>query len=279
MSSSPVNAMTVDVEEYFQVSAFETSISRTDWSRMDSRVESSIHRILELFANYGICATFFVLGWIAERNPALVKRIVQAGHEIASHGYDHTRVVNQDPTEFRKDVEKTKKLLEDLSGSEVVGYRAASYSINKTNLWALDALSDIGYRYSSSIYPIKHDLYGIPDAPRFAFRLKSDGILEIPVSTTEVLGRRIPCGGGGFFRLFPYSLSKWAIERVNRRDGQSAIFYFHPWELDPEQPRITKAGLKSRFRHYLNLGKTQARLSHLLRDFRWDRADRIFGIR
>lgn len=270
------NALTVDVEDYFQVSAFEPHIRREDWDSIPCRVERNMDRILDLFDAAGVKATFFTLGWVAERYPHVVRRLVAEGHELASHGYEHVRVVNQDPESFRADVTRTKRLLEDLAGVEVRGYRAASYSIGAQNLWALDVLHEAGYRYSSSIYPIKHDLYGMPDAPRFAFRPKPDGILEIPVSTVALGGRKFPCGGGGYFRLFPYTLSRWAISRVNRQDRQACLFYFHPWEIDPDQPRQRGLPLKTRVRHYLNLTRTQSRLRRLLRDFQWDRMDRIF---
>lgn len=233
-------------------------------------------RILDLFAAEGVRATFFTLGWVAERYPHLIRRLVAEGHELASHGYEHVRVVNQDPDAFRNDVVHTKHLLEDLGGVEVRGYRAASYSIGEKNLWALDVLHEAGYRYSSSIYPIRHDLYGMPDAPRFAFRPKPDGILEVPVTTVMLGGRKFPCGGGGYFRLFPYSLSRWAMRRVNEHDRQACLFYFHPWEIDPEQPRQQGLPLKTRVRHYLNLSRTEARLRRLLHDFNWDRMDRVF---
>jgi polysaccharide deacetylase family protein (PEP-CTERM system associated) len=277
-SDSPVNAMTVDVEDYFQVSAFEDRIDAADWARMPVRVETNTMRVLELFAREGVHATFFTLGWVAERFPSLVRRIVESGHEVASHGFDHTRVIHQDAGQFRADVVRTKQLLEDVTGSAVRGYRAASYSIGASNLWALDVLQEAGYRYSSSIYPIRHDLYGMPDAPRFAFRVRAGGLLELPITSVSALGRRWPCGGGGFFRLFPYALSSWGLRRVNREDRQPGIFYFHPWEVDPGQPRIDGIGLKTRVRHYLNLSRMEGRLQRLLGDFRWDRMDRVFPV-
>lgn len=271
------NAMTVDVEDYFQVSAFETSIPRNRWDRLPCRVEHNVDRILTLFDEHRVKATFFVLGWIAERYPAMVRRLSDCGHEVASHGYEHVRVVNQTPAEFRADIRRTKALLEDTTGQAVQGYRAASYSIGRGNLWALDELLEAGHAYSSSIYPIRHDLYGMPEAPRFAFRHRSDdGILEVPVTTVMLGQRKFPCGGGGYFRLFPYALSRWALRRVNRHDGQSAVFYFHPWEIDPGQPRQARVGLKTRVRHYLNLARTEARLQRLLQDFAWGRMDAIF---
>ncbi len=269
--------MTVDVEDYFQVSAFEPYISRDEWAHIPCRVEQNTHKILDLFAQHDAKATFFTLGWVAERYPDLIRRMVAEGHELASHGYSHVRVTQQTPEAFREDVIKTKQLLEDISGIEVVGYRAASYSINKTNMWALDVLGETGHKYSSSIYPIKHDLYGVPDAPRFAFRpLGEQGILEIPVTTLQVLGKKLPCGGGGFFRLYPYAFSRWALQHVNNADGESGMFYFHPWEIDPDQPRQMGISRKARFRHYLNLKKMQHRLSRLLQDFEWGRMDQVF---
>lgn len=273
-----VNAMTVDVEDYFQVSAFEKNIARDDWEKLDCRVQKNTERILALFGEYDVNATFYVLGWIAERFPQLVRQIVDAGHELASHGYSHVRVVDQTPQQFIQDVTRTKKLLEDIGGQAVVGYRAASYSIGANNLWALDILGDTGHRYSSSIYPIRHDLYGMPEAPRFPFRLRQGGILEIPVTTVTIWDRKIPCGGGGYFRLFPYVFSRWAIRRVNNLDHQPSVFYFHPWEIDFTQPRIDGISIKTRFRHYLNLEKMEGRLRRLLSDFSWDRVDHVYSI-
>ena len=270
------NAMSVDVEDYFQVSAFEPHIARKDWDLLPCRVERNTDRILQLFADHGVHATFFTLGWVAERYPKLVRRMIEGGHEVASHGYSHVRVTNQTPEAFRSDVVRTKALLEDVSGQGVRGYRAASYSIGASNLWALDVLAETGHEYSSSIYPIRHDLYGMPEAPRFAFPANGGSMLEVPVTTVEVLRRNFPCGGGGYFRLLPYAVSRWAMRRVNQRDGQACVFYFHPWEIDPEQPRQTGLSLKTRVRHYLNLRRREQRLSRLLRDFRWDRMDRVF---
>jgi polysaccharide deacetylase family protein (PEP-CTERM system associated) len=234
-------------------------------------------RILALFERHGVRATFFTLGWIAERYPQVVRRIVAGGHELASHGYGHLRASDQSRAEFDNDIRSSKALLEDLGGQAVIGYRAPSFSIGAANLWALDALHDAGYRYSSSIYPIQHDHYGMPDAPRFAFYPNGpDGLLEIPITTVEVMARKLPAGGGGYFRLLPYALSRWMMERVNQVDQQSAIFYFHPWEIDPGQPRPEGASLKSRFRHYVNLERMEGRIEQLTRDFKWDRMDRIF---
>jgi polysaccharide deacetylase family protein (PEP-CTERM system associated) len=273
-----INALTVDVEDYFQVSAFERTISRAQWASMPQRVQANTERILALFANYNVRATFFMLGCVAERFPQLVKHVVAAGHEVASHGWQHTRVTEQTPAEFRQDITRTKGLLEDLAGIEVLGYRAASFSIGGGNLWAFDIIAEAGYRYSSSIYPVRHDLYGMPDAPRFPFRVADGRLLEIPITTVRVLRHNVPCGGGGYFRLFPYRFSRWALKRVNAREHQSAVFYFHPWELDPEQPRIGGISHKVHFRHYLNLGRMHSRLARLLSDFMWDRMDRVFGL-
>ncbi len=272
-----VNAMTVDVEDYVHVSAFANHIDRRDWDDFPSRVEKNTDAVIDLFANHGVKGTFFVLGWVAERYPGLVRRIVDGGHELASHGYDHVRVGEQTPEVFRQDIRRTKRLLEDTGGAPVSGYRAASFSLGKSTLWAFDILADEGYAYSSSIYPIHHDLYGMPDAPRFAFAPdQAPRLLEIPITTTPVWGRNLPCGGGGYFRLLPYPFSRWAMRRVNREDRQPCVFYFHPWEIDPDQPRQTQASARARFRHYTNLGRMKARLGRVLQDFAWDRMDRLF---
>lgn len=271
------NAMTVDVEDYYQVQAFERCVKREDWPRFPSRVERNTDAVLELFSERGVRATFFTLGWVAERHPRLIRRIVAAGHELASHGWAHHRVGAQDPAAFRADVRRTKKLLEDLSGAAVAGYRAASFSIGRGQLWALDVLGEEGYRYSSSIYPIHHDHYGIPDAPRVPFRPGPTGLVEIPMTTLRVGGRNFPSSGGGYFRLLPYAFSRWAMNRVRRNDGQPCIFYFHPWEIDPGQPRIEGAPVKSRIRHYTNLASMAGRIRRLLGEFAWDRMDRVYA--
>ncbi|MBV8624937.1 MAG: DUF3473 domain-containing protein [Herbaspirillum sp.] len=275
---SPIrNAMTVDVEDYFQVSAFANTISRDSWENQPCRVERNMDRILAIFADHGIHATFFTLGWIAERYPAVVRRIVEEGHELASHGYGHLRASDQDRAQFADDIGRAKALLEDIGGQEVKGYRAPSFSIGKDNMWALDVLQEAGYRYSSSIYPVKHDHYGVPDAPRFAYYPNGpDGLLEVPVSTVRFGEKNYPAGGGGFFRFFPYALSRWLLRRVNQRDGEAAIFYFHPWEIDPGQPRQNGISAKTRFRHYINLHRTEERIKELASDFQWDRMDRIY---
>ena len=271
------NAMTVDVEDYLHVSAFEKHIRRQDWEALPCRVERNTDRVLELFADHDVKATFFMLGWVAERYPDLVRRIVAAGHELASHGYSHVRVTQQTPQEFRDDVVRTKQLLEDLSGQPIRGYRAASYSIGAKNLWALAILQETGHHYSSSIYPIRHDLYGMPSAPRFPFHPNEGGeLLEIPITTVALFNQKLPCGGGGYFRLLPYGWSRWAMRRVNQQDRQACIFYFHPWEIDPEQPRQEGIGLKTRIRHYTNLEVMEQRLHRLMEEFRWDRMDHVF---
>ncbi|MGX9217163.1 XrtA system polysaccharide deacetylase [Massilia varians] len=271
------NAMTCDVEDYFQVSAFAPYIDRDSWPSRECRVEANMERILAIYERHGVKATFFTLGWIAERYPAMVRRIVAAGHELASHGYGHLRASDQSREQFDNDIRSSKALLEDIGGQAVLGYRAPSFSIGHANLWALEALQEAGYRYSSSIYPIAHDHYGMPDAPRFAFYPHGpDGLLEVPVTTVNMLGRNLPAGGGGYFRLLPYALSRWMMQKVNREDRQPALFYFHPWELDPGQPRPQGLDAKSRFRHYVNIERMEGRLEQLARDFAWDRMDRIF---
>jgi polysaccharide deacetylase family protein (PEP-CTERM system associated) len=271
-----VNAMTVDVEDYFQVSAFENRIPRGDWPRWPQRVEGNTERVLDLLGRHGIRATFFVLGWVAERFPALVRRIADSGHEVASHGVAHERLTTLNRTQFRESVTRSKHILEQLAGTEVRGYRAPSYSIGPTTLWAYEELQCAGYRYSSSIVPIRHDLYGMPAAPRFAFVARPTGLLEIPVTTVRLLGRNWPCGGGGYFRLLPYPLFRLGLRRVNLREQRPGVFYFHPWEIDPDQPRVPGVTFKNRVRHYLNLACTEARLDRLMRDFGFDRMDSVF---
>lgn len=263
------NAITVDVEDYFHVSAFEPIVDRDDWPAYECRIERNMERIIEIFDAAGVRGTFFCLGWVAERYPALLRQVADLGHEIASHGFSHIQVRNQTREEFRRDVDTTKKLLEDVTGQAVIGYRAASFSIAPDNPWAHEELAASGHRYSSSIYPIRHDRYGAADQPRFSFQWGQSGLLEIPVTPVEAAGARFPCGGGGYFRLLPYAWTRWGIERVNRKDGQPVMFYFHPWELDPDQPRMAAASGVSRFRHYVNLNGVDAKLRRLLQDFRW----------
>ena len=269
------NALTIDVEDYFQVSAFAPYIRRDEWDTRECRVERNVDRILALLAERDCKATFFTLGWVAERYPQLVRRIVDGGHELASHGYGHQRATDLDRSAFAQDITRAKKLLEDIAGTPVQGYRAPSFSIGTSNLWAFDSLAQAGYQYSSSIYPIKHDHYGMPDSPRFAYRLAC-GLLEIPVTTLRMMSRNLPSSGGGYFRLLPYSLSRWMIRRINQVDRESAIFYFHPWEIDVDQPRVQGIDLKTRFRHYVNIPRMESRLHSLLADFRWGRMDQIF---
>ena len=278
MGLTPIrNAMTVDVEDYFQVSAFAPHIPRKSWTTISCRVEGNVDRILALLDEKQAKATFFTLGWIAERYPAMVKRIISNGHELASHGWAHQLVSDQEPQEFLDDIVRSKNLLENISGQKILGYRAPSFSIGSNNLWALDLLEEAGYRYSSSIYPIHHDHYGMPNAPRFAFYPKKNGgLLELPVTTVCLFKRNIPAGGGGYFRLWPYAFSRWLIQRLHRLEHRSAIFYFHPWEIDYEQPRQQGINAKTRFRHYLNLHRMEGRIRALTRDFSWDRMDRIF---
>ena len=270
------NAISIDVEDYFQVSAFEHTIDRKDWDQLEHRVSANVTQIIQLLKSADVKATFFVLGWVAERYPEIVKSIIEHGHELASHGYGHQRVSDLSRVEFKQDLIQAKGILENLSGVEIKGYRAPSYSIGKDNIWALEVLAETGHQYSSSIYPIQHDHYGYPDAPRFAFKDTNTGLIEIPISTMKFMNRLFPAGGGGFFRFYPYQITRKIIQRVNKLDNQPTIFYFHPWEIDPGQPRQDNAPLKSRFRHYLNLHKTEDRLTSLLQDFTWGRVDEVF---
>lgn len=271
------NAFSIDVEDYFQVSALAEHYPRESWEGQHCRVERNVDRMLAMLDDSKVHATFFTLGWIAERYPRLVDRIVAGGHELASHGYFHQRASDLSRKQFFHDISHAKRILEDLSGRAVIGYRAPSFSISEKNLWALDVLAEAGYEYSSSIYPIHHDHYGMPDAPRFAFRphpLKP--LIELPVTTIRLFNRNLPAAGGGYFRLLPYQLSRWSISWVNKTDRQPCIFYCHPWEIDPEQPRPRGMKLKTRFRHYVNLARMESRLRSLLNDFRWGRVDQVF---
>jgi polysaccharide deacetylase family protein (PEP-CTERM system associated) len=269
-----VNALTIDVEDYFQVSAFAPYIARSEWPRRECRVEANVERILSMLDARGTKATFFTLGWVAERYPRLVRAIVDGGHELASHGYGHQRATDLSESEFFEDIDRARRLLQDISGGDVQGYRAPSFSIGAGNQWAFDSLARAGYRYSSSIYPIRHDHYGMPDAPRFAHR--RHGLLEIPATTLRWGGRNFPSSGGGYFRLLPYRVSRWMLRQVNEQDRQPAVFYFHPWELDAGQPRVSGINAVTRFRHYVNISRMPARLDRLLGDFTWGRMDHVF---
>jgi polysaccharide deacetylase family protein (PEP-CTERM system associated) len=277
LTGIPLNAMTVDVEDYFQVEALAPHISRADWDKRECRVERNVERILQLFSDSNTKATFFTLGWVAERYPQLVHRIIDNGHELASHGQSHHRADHQSRVQFLADVTKAKAVLEDIGGVPVNGYRATSFSIGRRNLWALSVLDEAGYKYSSSTFPINHDLYGIPEQPRHAFYPFADSaFMEIPITTLRRFGRNWPSGGGGYFRLFPYELFKRTLKAVRAEDRQPCIFYFHPWEIDPGQPRIAGTSLKTRTRHYLNLNRTFGRLQLLLKDFRWSSVEQVF---
>ncbi|MEL6738220.1 MAG: XrtA system polysaccharide deacetylase [Pseudomonadota bacterium] len=271
-----VNGLSVDVEDWFQVGAFEDVISRSDWDAIPTRVEANVDRIIDLFAAGGVSATFFTLGWIAERHPALMRRIVDAGHEIASHGYDHARVFTFDQQAFGEDIRKARAILEDTTGQRVTGYRAPSFSIDQRTPWAFEELAAQGYTYSSSVAPVAHDHYGWPEAPRFAFRpLEGSSLLELPVTTAMLAGRRVAAGGGGFFRVLPYAFSRWAIRQVNHREARPAVFYFHPWEVDPDQPRLANASMRSKLRHYTGLDKMAGKLTALVGEFAWGRMDAV----
>lgn len=260
------NYLTIDVEDYFQVSAFEGIINTRDWETMEQRVGRNTETVLSLLADHGTQATFFIVGWVAERYPQLVKSIHQRGHAIGCHSYWHRRVYDMTEDEFRADTHKVKSILEDITGQPVLGYRAPSYSITQKSLWAIDILKELGFTYDSSIFPIYHDTYGIPNAPRFSYR-HANGLLEYPLSTARLLGQKIPVSGGGYFRLFPYWFTRAALRSINRKEGKPFVFYFHPWEIDPEQPRMSNASLVSTFRHYNQLNKTKSRLKSLLKDF------------
>ncbi len=268
--SRPVNALTVDVEDYFQVEAFADTVCRENWGDWEPRVERNTHRLLDLFARRNVLGTFFILGWVAERFPALVREIAAAGHEIACHSYQHQLIHTQTREQFRADIRRTKSLLENITGNEVVGYRAPTYSITSRTMWALEILIEEGFLYDSSIFPIHHDRYGIPGAERFPHivHCPSGEITEFPPSTAKVAGLNVPMAGGGYFRLMPYSLFRWGLRRINRHDKQPAIFMVHAWELDPEQPVIAGGKLNT-WRHRANLHRTEKRLSNLLNDFRF----------
>jgi polysaccharide deacetylase family protein (PEP-CTERM system associated) len=270
------NALSVDVEDWFQVGAFEKVIARDAWETLPRRVEINTDRVLAMFAEAGVKATFFTLGWVAQRHPALIRRIAAAGHEIASHGWDHKRVFTLSEAEFRADLERAHKAIEDAGGRSPTGYRAPSFSIDARTPWAHPVLAERGYAYSSSVAPIAHDHYGWRDSPRFAWRpVEGAALIELPVTTVALGGRRFAAGGGGFFRLLPYRISSWAIRRVNEAENRPAIFYFHPWEVDPDQPRVADAPVRSKLRHYTNLEVMEPKLLKLLRDHQWGRTDEV----
>jgi len=272
---APVNGLSVDVEDWFQVGAFETVIDRHAWSSLADRVERNCDAILAMFDEAGVKGTFFTLGWVAQRHPALVRRIAEQGHEVASHGWDHQRVFRMDRLAFAQDLSMSRKAIEDAAGVQVTGYRAPSFSIDARTPWAHQELAAQGYVYSSSVAPVAHDHYGWREAPRFAFSpLPDNDFVEVPVTTALFAGRRLAAGGGGFFRVLPYGFSRWAIRQVNRQ-GRPAVFYFHPWEIDPGQPRIAQAPIRSRLRHYTNLGVMADKLRQLIGEFAWGRMDAL----
>lgn len=273
---SITNAMTVDVEDWFQVQAFAGVINRAEWPHLQPRVAASTGAILESFAAAGVHATFFVLGWVAERNPALIRRIVAEGHELASHGHGHERVDEIGPQAFRADIRRARRALEDAGGVAIRGYRAPTFSINAARTpWAHEILAEEGHLYSSSTFPIRHDLYGAADAPRRPHRPSPNGVVELPMTTLSLFGQNLPCAGGGWFRLLPYRLFRAGLRSVNAQQGLPGIFYFHPWELDAGQPHQSDAPLRSRIRHYTGIPGMPRRIERLLRDFAWDRLDRV----
>lgn len=275
-----INAMSVDVEDYFHVSAFEDVISRLDWEGLEPRVHTNTRRLLRLFESRDVKATFFVLGWVVERWPGLIREIRDAGHELASHGYDHKRATTLTPEEFREDIRCSKALIEDIAGEPVLGYRAPSYSIVRENLWALDILSEEGFAYDSSIFPIRHDRYGIPDSPRFPWQrqeVAGAALYEFPISTVRVLGINLPFVGGGYLRQFPFSYVRWGMRRVNRREKRPVVVYVHPWEIDPDQPRQA-VRRSTALRHYRNLHMTERRLSWLLDNYQFSTLSNVLGL-
>ena len=270
------NAMTIDVEDYFQVSAFEHLVEKNEWDNYSPRVYENTSRMLDMFSEKGAVATFFILGWVAQKYPELIQRIHREGHEVASHGMLHQRASSQSKLEFKNDVGDAKKLLEDITGSNVIGYRAPSFSFTKDNAWVYDVLAEEGYRYSSSVYPVVHDHYGIPDAPRERYSTPS-GVDEIPLSTLSFRGKNFPVSGGGYFRLYPYLFTRWAISQFKEESTPTYIFYLHPWEIDPTQPKMRNISFKTRFRHYINLKKVERRLNAMLDDFEWGAIAQIYG--
>ncbi len=274
-----LNAMSVDIEDWFQVGAFETVIDRADWDQLEHRVERNTNAVLALFDDAGIKSTFFILGWVAERYPALMRQIVAAGHEIANHGYDHARVFTLSPDQFRSDLDRSRKILEDTSGQKVIGYRAPSFSIDQRTPWAHEILAEQGYTYSSSVAPIRHDHYGWAGSPRFAWKpVEQSDFIELPVTTVKLGKHVFAAGGGGFFRLLPYALYKLSLRKMQSDDGHGAIFYFHPWEIDPDQPRVGNAPIRSKVRHYTNLKAMRGKLLRAGREFKWGRVDELAAL-
>lgn len=269
------NALTIDVEDYFQVSAFSNIINKKNWDEKECRIEKNIDNIISILDLKKIKATFFTLGWIAERYPSMIKKILMEGHELASHGYAHEKVSEISKSDFYQDVTRAKGILEDIGGKQINGYRAPSFSIAEKNFWAMEILSETGHRYSSSIYPVKHDHYGSPNAPRFPYKVFSE-LLEVPPTTVKLFGRNFPASGGGYFRLLPYSISKKMLDHVNSSENKPVVFYFHPWEIDSHQPKISNLSIKARFRHYKNIEKMEEKIKKLVEDFHWDRMDNIF---
>jgi polysaccharide deacetylase family protein (PEP-CTERM system associated) len=276
--AAPVNAMSIDVEDYFQVEALSGVVARGEWDGIAPRVEQNTGRILDFLAERDVKATFFCLGWVGRRFPGLIRRIAAEGHEVASHGTAHQQVFRQNQEEFRRDVRDARHALEDVAGQPVLGYRAPSFSIRLDTSWAFTVLAEEGYQYSSSVFPIRHDLYGMPQAPRHPYRPPAgNGLVELPMTTLRLFGNNLPCSGGGYFRLLPYGVSRLAMRRVSATEQRPLIFYFHPWEIDPGQPRRDGLPWRSRFRHYTNLSRMEGKVRSLLRDFAWDRIDRVFA--
>ena len=269
------NALTIDVEDYFQVSAFSKVINKKKWDEKECRIEKNVDTIINILDSKKIKATFFTLGWIAERYPSMIKKIIMEGHELASHGYAHEKVSEISRSDFYQDVTRAKGILEDIGGKQINGYRAPSFSIAEKNFWAMEILSETGHFYSSSIYPVKHDHYGSPNAPRFPYKVFSE-LLEVPPTTVKLFGRNFPASGGGYFRLLPYFVSKKMLDRVNKVENKPVVFYFHPWEIDSHQPKISNLSIKTRFRHYKNIEKMEEKIKKLVEDFHWDRMDNIF---
>jgi polysaccharide deacetylase family protein (PEP-CTERM system associated) len=277
----PVNAFSVDVEDWYQVADFDAVVRRDAWGDYESRIARNTDKMLQLCADAGVKGTFFILAWNVERHPEVVRRIAEAGHEVASHGYGHHLIYTQTPEQFREDIRRAKALIEDASGTPVLGYRAPSLSITTESLWALDELLDAGYRYDSSVFPVRDSLYGLPDAPRFPYVIRErDGreLMEFPITTTQAFGRNLPLGGGGYLRVFPYRYMWWGMRRVNRTERQPSVVYVHPWEIDPEQPRLKTAGRRGFSTHYVGLGGTERKLRRMLGDFRFAPLRDVLGL-